>query len=95
MKKKKEGLSRLLELAGPKRRKLLAACMLSLLATTSRILFFVAVYGVISEVVMNIAYPQEISLSGIIMYTLLVIAGIVIYGGCGYLSSAISHTAAC
>lgn len=46
-KKQKEGLSRLIEMAGPKSRKLVAASVLSVISALSRIVFFFTIYGVI------------------------------------------------
>lgn len=47
--KPKKGLARLLELAGAKKQKLIAACLLSVLSSAARIVPFFTIYNVILE----------------------------------------------
>lgn len=93
-KKQKEGLSRLIELAGPKSRKLVAASVLSVISALSRIVFFFTIYGVIREVLLHYNTPEQISMSKIFMYAGITAAGILLYGVCSHASGALSHTAA-
>lgn len=92
--KRKTGLSRLLELAGNKKKKLLVACCLSVVSALSRIIFFFTIYGVIREILLHYNAPDTINMNKIILYTGITLGGIVLYGLCSYISSCLSHTAA-
>ena len=92
--KKKEGLARLLQLSGNKRKKLLAACVLSVASALSRIVFFFTIYGVIREILLHYNAPDTIRIPTILWYTGITLVGIVLYGGCAYIASCLSHTAA-
>lgn len=92
--KNKAGFKRLMELAGEKKQKLTAACLLSVLSSGARMVPFFAIYGIISLLVSArfelSAIPWE-RIGGLAGITL---AAALIYGICAYLSSALAHTAA-
>ena len=67
-KKPKEGLARLIELAGGKRKKLIAASCLSVISALSRIVFFFTIYGVIREILQHYNTPEQISMDKILLY---------------------------
>ena len=93
-KKPKEGLARLIELAGGKRKKLIAASCLSVISALSRIIFFFTIYGVIREILQHYNTPEQISMDKILLYIAITVAGILLYGICSYASGSLSHTAA-
>lgn len=92
--KRKEGLSRLFELAGKKKSRLTAACLLSVISSAMRIVFYFAIYGVIREVILSYQQPQNVDLRRIELYGLVTLGGVLVYGICAFGSSAISHVAA-
>lgn len=92
--KQKESLPRLFELAGTKKKKLIAASILSVISALSRIIFFFTIYGVIREILLNYNSPSGISLHTILLYCGITLIGIVLYGLCSYSANALSHTAA-
>lgn len=92
--KRKEGLARLLQLAGNKKKRLLAACVLSVASALSRIVFFFTIYGVIREILLHYNAPDTIRMQTIVWYTGITLVGVVLYGVCAYTSSCLSHTAA-
>ncbi len=92
--KRKEGLARLLQLAGNKKKRLLAACVLSVASALSRIVFFFTIYGVIREILLHYNAPDTIRMQTIVWYTGITLVGVVLYGVCAYASSCLSHTAA-
>lgn len=92
--KRKQGLERLIELAGQKRGRLIAACVLSVVSALSRIVFFFTIYAVIKEVLCNYQAPEQIQMQRILLYSGITLLGIFLYGICAYVSSALAHTAA-
>lgn len=92
--KKKQGLARLFELAGKKRGKLVAASFFSVISSFSRIIFYFSIYLVIKCVLQNYSNPAEIDKLLIIKYSLISLAGIILYALCAFISSSISHVAA-
>lgn len=92
--KEKAGLARLMELAGSKRNKLLAACLLSVLASAARLVPFFTVYGVIRELLAHYTLTPAMNAGKI--YTLVgyTFAAALVYGVCTFLSSALAHGAA-
>lgn len=92
--KRKEGFARLIEIAGPKKKKLIAASTLAVVSAVSRVIFFLTIYGVIREILLSYNNPAQININKIGMYAAVTMLGIIIYGICSYTSSSISHTAA-
>lgn len=92
--KQKEGISRLFELAGAKKNRLAVACLLAVLSSATRIVSFFTIYGVIKEILVSYNHPEGINMHNIMIYGIITLVGVLGYGICSYLSSAISHTAA-
>lgn len=92
--KQKEGVSRLIEMAGTKKNKLIIACILSVISALSRIIFFFTIYGVIREILFHYNSPSGIDINTIFMYCGITLIGVALYGICAFTSSALSHTAA-
>lgn len=92
--KRKEGLARLIELAGNKKKKLIASSVLAVISAASRIVFFFTIYGVIREVLLNYNSPECMSKERILLYSGITVIGVLMYGVCAYTSSSLSHTAA-
>ena len=57
--KEKKGVSRLLELAGVRGRKLTVACILSVLSSAARIVPFFTIYGVVRELLAHYGSPRQ------------------------------------
>lgn len=92
--KRKEGLSRLFELAGKKKGKLFAASIFSVISSFSRIIFYFSIYLVIKTVLENYSNLAGIDKMLIVRYSLFSLAGIILYAVCAFVSSSISHVAA-
>ena len=92
--KQKQGLARLFELAGKKKRKLVAASFFSVVSSFSRIIFYFSIYLVIKIVLQNYSNLAGIDKVLIIKYSLFSLAGIILYALCAFISSSISHVAA-
>lgn len=92
--KPKTGLARLLELAGAKKRKLIAACLLSVLSSAARIVPFFTIYSVILELLLHYTAIDRIDSTRILFCTALTFAAVLLYGICIFSSSALAHTAA-
>lgn len=92
--KRKQGLSRLFELAGGKRRKLVFACFLAVLSSAARIVPFFTIYGVVQELLAHYTLATEVDGGRIVLLAEVTFGAALIYGICAYFSSAISHTAA-
>ncbi len=92
--KEKTGVPRLLELAGPKKNKLLAACLLSVLSSAARLIPFFTIYGIIKELLAHYTAAETMNTAHI--YTLVgyTFAAAVGYGICAFVSSALAHGAA-
>lgn len=92
--KEKQGIPRLFELAGEKKKKLILACFLSVLSSAARIVPFFTIYGVVRELLAH--YTNPAGVNGRYIFTLCAVtfAAALVYGVCAYFSSALSHTAA-
>ena len=92
--KEKTGVSRLLELAGSKKNKLLIACLLSVLTSAARLVPFFTIYGVIRELLVH--YSAIGGIDTVKIYTLVgyTFAAALVYGICAFASSALAHDAA-
>lgn len=93
-KKKKQGLARLLELAGARRKKLAAACLLSVCSSAARIVPFFTIYGAAAELLAHYAAPKEVDQGKILWLCAVTFGAALVYGGCAYASSSLSHRAA-
>lgn len=92
--KPKKGLARLLELAGAKKQKLIAACLLSVLSSAARIVPFFTIYNVILELLRHYTDLDQINSMRIFICTAITFAAVLLYGICAFSSSALAHTAA-
>ena len=92
--KQKQGLARLFELAGKKKRKLVAASLFSVISSFSRIIFYFSIYLVIKALLQNYSNLAALDKMLIIRYSLFSLAGIILYALCAFISSSISHVAA-
>ncbi len=92
--KEKRGISRLFELAGSKKKKLILACSLSVLSSAARIIPFFTIYGVVQELLTHYTLSAEVDGDRIITLATITFGAALLYGICAYFSSALSHTAA-
>lgn len=92
--KKKTGFARLMELAGARRGKLTAACVLSVMSSAARLVPFFTIYGVIVLLISSYSTPKSIDADRIWILVGITFAAALIYGICAYFSSALAHTAA-
>ncbi len=92
--KEKTGVSRLLELAGPKKNKLLAACLLSVLSSAARLVPFFTIYGVIHELLVHYTNTAMMDTAKIYVLVGYTFASALIYGICAFTSSVLAHGAA-
>lgn len=92
--KEKTGVSRLLELAGPKKNKLIAACFLSILSSAARLVPFFTIYGVIRELITHYTFIAAINTEKIYTMVLWTFAAALVYGVCAFTSSALAHGSA-
>lgn len=92
--KGKKGISRLLELAGTKKNKLFAACLLSVVSSAARLVPFFTIYGIIRELLWH--YTSALAMDTKKIYTLVLytFAAALIYGVCAFVSSALAHSSA-
>ncbi|MCR4946421.1 MAG: ABC transporter ATP-binding protein/permease [Lachnospiraceae bacterium] len=93
-KKKKSGFPRLLELAGEKKRKLILACMLSVLSSAAKIFPFFSVFWIITAILPFYNDIGNADSSRIMTLTVATLVAALLYGLCAYGSSALAHTAA-
>jgi len=92
--KEKAGLSRLLELAGAKKNKLIAACILSVISSAARLVPFFTIYGVIRELLAHYTSLSEINADLIYTLVLYTFFAALVYGICAFCSSALAHSSA-
>ena len=93
-KKEKKGFSRLLELAGRKKKKLQAACTLSVFSSAAKLVPYFTIYGIIVTLLASYNNVAGIDRNRIIMFTMITLGAALVYGICAYSSSALAHTAA-
>ena len=92
--KEKTGVARLLELAGPKKKKLIAACLLSVLSSAARMAMFFTIYGVVRELLTHYATPSKIHTASIYTLVAITFVAALVYGVCTFVSSALAHGSA-
>lgn len=93
-KTQKKGFARLLELSGRKKRKLIVACVLSVLSSAARLIPFFTIYGIVAMLISANLDVAKISQSRIVLLAAVTFIAALIYGICAYASSALAHTAA-
>jgi len=92
--KKKTGFARLMELAGERKGKLTAACVLSVMSSAARLVPFFTIYGIIVLLISSYSAPENIDAGRIWILVGITFGAALIYGICAYFSSALAHTAA-
>lgn len=92
--KQKNGIARLMELAGRRKGQLTIACILSVLASAARLVPFFTIYGLFREIILH--YNDLSAISTTTIYYLIGTTAIsaIIYGVFGFWSTALSHRAA-
>ena len=93
-KKKKEGISRLMELAGTKKKGLTAACTLSVLSSVFRIIPYFTIYGVLKEIIRCYSAGDKFAFGSISTLVIITVVSALLYGICAYSSAMLSHGAA-
>lgn len=91
--KAKTGVARMLELAGQKKHRLLAACALSVVAAAARIVPFFTIYALVREMLQCYAASTQVDPGRLSEYAGWTLAALV-YGLCAFFSSSLAHTAA-
>lgn len=92
--KKKEGIARLMELAGTKKAGLTAACTLSVLSSVFKIIPFFTIYCILQEIIRQFSSGKGFSFGNVSHLVLITAASAVLYGVCAYSSAMLSHGAA-
>ncbi|MFV0527791.1 MAG: ABC transporter ATP-binding protein [Lachnospiraceae bacterium] len=90
----KTGLPRLLELAGPRKKDLTLACLLSLLSTAARLVPFFTIYGIVREIVLHYTNMEALNASYLLTLAVVTAAAAILYGICSFTSGICSHRAA-
>lgn len=92
--KRKQGIARLMELAGKRRIQLLAACLFAIIGAGGRLTPFITVYFMMNEVVFHWGDPSGIDVEYLGWLTLWTFVAAAVYGSGMYLSTMLAHTAA-
>lgn len=92
--KAKTGVARMLELAGQKKHRLLAACALSVVAAAARIVPFFTIYALVRELLQCYAASTQVDSGRLSEYAGWTLAAALVYGLCAFFSSSLAHTAA-
>ncbi len=92
--KEKTGVSRLMELAGQKKNKLMAACLLSVAASAARLVPFFTIYRVIRELLAHYTLPEGSNAGYIYRQAAYTLAAALVYGICAFASSVLAHGSA-
>ena len=92
--KKKEGIARLMELAGTKKAGLTAACTLSVLSSVFKIIPFFTIYCILQEIIRQFSSGKGFIFGDVSHLVLITAASAVLYGVCAYSSAMLSHGAA-
>ena len=90
----KTGVARMLELAGQKKHRLLAACALSVVAAAARIVPFFTIYALVRELLQCYAASTQVDPGRLSEYAGWTLAAALVYGLCAFFSSSLAHTAA-
>ena len=92
--KAKTGVARMLELAGQKKHRLLAACALSVVAAAARIVPFFTIYALVRELLQCYAASTQVDPGRLSEYAGWTLVAALVYGLCAFFSSSLAHTAA-
>ena len=91
--KAKTGVARMLELAGQKKHRLMAACALSVVAAAARIVPFFTIYALVRELLQCYAASTQVDPGRLSEYAGWTLAAALVYGLCAFFSSSLAHTA--
>ena len=92
--KKKEGIARLMELAGTKKTELTAACTLSVLSSVCKIVPYFTIYQILKKLIQSYTAGGRFAFSEVKMLVILTAVSAVLYGIFAYASAMLSHGAA-
>lgn len=92
--KKKEGITRLLEIAGTKRWLLLASMLLAVLTSITQFVPFVSVYHILSELAANAATPQLVDKKEVHLWAYRALWAFIAFAPLLFASIMLSHIAA-
>lgn len=92
--KKKEGISRLMELAETKKAGLTAACMLSVLSSVFRIIPYFTIYSILRKMISCYSAGSRFTFGSVRTLVIVTAASAVLYGISAYASAMLSHGAA-
>ena len=92
--KAKTGVARMLELAGQKKHRLMAACALLVVAAAARIVPFFTIYALVRELLQCYAASTQVDPGRLSEYAGWTLAAALVYGLCAFFSSSLAHTAA-
>ena len=92
--KQKEGIGRLFELAGPKKKKLTAACLFAVLSSAARLVPFFTIYLILKELVLDFSDISALDSQYIMRLVIITFAAAAVYGISGFIASSFSHRAA-
>ncbi|MDO4422981.1 MAG: ABC transporter ATP-binding protein [Eubacteriales bacterium] len=92
--KKKEGISRLMELASANRMELTFACLLSVLSSLFKIVPFFTIYLILQKLISIFNSGKDFTFESVSYLVYITAASALLYGICAYSSAMISHGAA-
>ena len=92
--KKKEGLARLMELAGTKKAGLTAACTLSVLSSMFKIIPYFTIYAALRWIIQSCQKGGTFVFEELMPYVIITVISALLYGICAYASAMFSHGAA-
>ena len=92
--KKKEGIARLMELAGTKKTELTAACTLSVLSSVCKIVPYFTIYQILKKLIQSYTAGGRFAFFEVKMLVILTAVSAVLYGVFAYASAMLSHGAA-
>ena len=92
--KKKEGVARLMELAGTKKARLTAACTLSVLSSVFKTVPYFTIYEILKRLIKSYSSGRNFAFSEVRTLVIITAVSAVLYGVCAYASAMLSHGAA-
>ena len=92
--KKKQGITRLMELAGTKKIELTAACTLSVLSSVCKIVPYFTIYEILKKLIQSYAAGGGLAFAEVKTLVILTAVSAVLYGIFAYTSAMLSHGAA-
>ncbi len=92
--KKKEGVARLMELAGTKKAGLTAACTLSVMSSVFKTVPYFTIYEILKRLIESYSSGGSFAFAGVKTLVILTAVSAVLYGVCAYASAMLSHGAA-